>query len=84
MNDSIMANGIFRLGFIASSPVAAKQSKPTKPKKHFAAPDTMPAIPYGMKPPSPPSTLCGIFCFWMDQFAGLAVKQKTYSKLNFT
>lgn len=74
INDSMMANGILRFGLIASSPVAAKQSKPTKPKKHFAAPDTMPATPYGIKPPSPPLTLCGIFSFFIDQFAGLAEK----------
>lgn len=77
-NDNMMANGMFRLGFIASSPLAAKQSKPTKAKKHFAAPSTMPATPYGMKPPSPPVTLCGMLSFRIDQFAGLAVVKRSH------
>lgn len=50
IRDRTIDNGIFRFGFLASSPVVATQSKPTKPKKHLAAPAITPAIPYGIKP----------------------------------
>lgn len=72
-NEYTMANGMFRLGFFASSPVAAKLSNPTKQEKHFAAPAATPATPYGMKPPSPPRTPCGISSFCIVQLAKLAV-----------
>lgn len=61
--------GMFRVGLIASSPVVATQSKPTKPKKHLAAPAITPAMPNGMKPPSPPLvTSAGILSFGIVQF----------------
>lgn len=53
INDMMMANGIFRCGFLASSPVVAMQSNPVNPKKHFDAPAMMPAKPKGANPPTP-------------------------------
>lgn len=44
-----------RFGFRASSPAAAMESKPTKPKKQRAAPAITPATPNGRKPPRPAS-----------------------------
>ena len=87
INEIIIANGILRFGFFASSPeigiyavsaldaiylshyklqtrrkhrhrlasqfapVVAITSKPTYPKKHFAAPEITPDQPNGRKPP---------------------------------
>lgn len=48
-----MANGMFLWGFLASSPVAATVSKPTKAQKQVAAPAITPEKPKGRKPPSP-------------------------------
>lgn len=48
-------------------PVEAIESKPTKAKKHLAAPAITPANPYGKKPPVPkPSgtSSAGIFQFF--------------------
>lgn len=52
-NESTIDMGMFFFGLIASSPVVATQSNPTKPKKHFAAPAIMPANPNGANPPMP-------------------------------
>lgn len=70
--DNTIDNGISLFGFFASSPVVATQSKPTKPKKHLAAPVMTPAKPHGMKPPSPALDLYsgGISSGFMRQFAG--------------
>lgn len=67
-----MDSGISLLGFFASSPVVATQSKPTNPKKHLAAPAITPAIPHGIKPPSPALDLysCGISSEFILQLAG--------------
>lgn len=65
-NDITMARGIFLCGFLASSPVVATVSKPTKPKKHFAAPAITPATPKGRNPPSP--AFGGTLSFGMFQF----------------
>lgn len=53
-SEQIIEIGIAFLGFLASSPVVAIQSKPTNPKKHVAAPFKVPENPKGKKPPFPP------------------------------
>lgn len=70
--DNTMESGISRLGFFASSPVVATQSKPTKPKKHLAAPAITPATPHGINPPAPADPRCssGISSTFIFQFAG--------------
>lgn len=50
-----MLSGMERFGLRASSPAAAMESKPTKPKKQRAAPAITPATPNGRKPPRPAS-----------------------------
>lgn len=67
-----MAKGIFLWGFFASSPVVATVSKPTKPKKHFAAPAITPVIPKGRNPPSP--AFGGTWSFGICQFLTSATK----------
>lgn len=53
IKERTIESGMFLLGFFASSPVVATQSKPTKPKKHLAAPAITPARPNGINPPTP-------------------------------
>lgn len=68
-SEKIMARGIFRFGFFASSPVVAIPSKPTNPKKHLAAPAMIPLTPKGLNPPLPACfTSAGISFFSMNQF----------------
>lgn len=75
-SEMTMDRGMFFLGFLASSPVVATQSKPTKPKKHLDAPAMTPAIPKGRKPPDPATGLysSGISSSEMYQFLISAVK----------
>lgn len=53
ISENRIAFGIALCGFFTSSPVVAIQSNPTKPKKHVAAPLSMPSMPNGKNPPSP-------------------------------
>lgn len=77
MREITIAIGIFLWGFLASSPVVAIQSNPTKPKKHFAAPAIIPDNPKGANPPSPAfSTVGGISSLGIFQFL-------TSAKTNF-
>lgn len=77
ISEITMDNGMFRFGFLASSPVVAMQSKPTNPKKHLAAPAITPEKPNGRKPPSPACfTSLGIELFEMLQFFISAKKNK--------
>lgn len=70
--DSTIDNGMSLLGLFASSPVVATQSKPTKPKKHLAAPAITPATPHGMNPPLPALSRysAGMSATSIFQFAG--------------
>ena len=56
-NEYKIALGTFFLGFSTSSPVVAIQSNPTKPKKHVAAPLSVPENPNGKNPPPPTACL---------------------------
>ena len=60
-------------GFLVSSPLVAMQSKPTYPKKQVAAPDRVPEIPKGKKPPCPPDTEDGMAEGGRFQFSGFAL-----------
>lgn len=53
ISEKRIAFGIARWGFFTSSPVVEIASKPTKPKKHVAAPLIIPSMPNGKKPPAP-------------------------------
>lgn len=81
-SDKTIDNGISLFGFFASSPVVATQSKPTKPKKHLAAPVMTPAKPQGMKPPSPALALysSGISSGFIRQFAGSPRETRKHEK----
>lgn len=70
---SILVLKYFQFLFI---PVEAIESKPTKAKKHLAAPAITPAIPYGKNPPVPNPG--GTSSSGMLQFAVLAYKKHTH------
>ena len=55
-------------GFLASSPLVAMESKPTKPKKQVAAPASVPETPNAKNPPESSA------CAGRDQFLKSALK----------
>lgn len=73
-------NGISLCGNFASSPAAATLSKPTKPKKHLAAPAIIPLTPKGTNPPLPACPLCstGISSKGMFQLYTSAINKVIY------
>lgn len=80
-SENSMAFGIDFWGFRTSSPVVAIQSNPTKPKKHVAAPLSVPSKPKGKKPPDPALKAGEISVVLSFQFSMSAGVEKKRSEM---